>query len=178
MAKSKSFSKAIAEIVQENTVKTKDGKMKKVFSRKFYNDVANAMLNDPDYEFPTVSMKDGKPVETKIKPVQAFRERIIQPIAQEAGMDQTDAKKFAEEYQFNKAQSATFYDLGMAMNVENMRCGKALRFPSQMDLVASVSLRELPDTTYVNKNGVKTHKKKCLQLVKRSTTPAWLKQKV
>ena len=179
MAKNKPFSKAVAEIIKDTTAKTKDGKMKKTFSRKFWNDVANAMMNDPDYEFPGVTMKDGEAVETKTKPVQAFREKIIQPIAQEAGMDQTDAKKFAEEYQFNKAQSATVYDLSMAIDIENMRCGKALRVPRQKEWVATISVRDMPESTYENPpTGVKTKKKACKQLVKRSTTPAWLKQKI
>ncbi len=174
----KKFSDRLNEIIKDTTSKTKDGKMKKVFSRKFYNEVANALTNDPDYEFESVQMKAGKPETVVSKPSKAFREKLLKPIITEF-IDSADAEKYINEYQFTRSQTDVLYDLGMAINMEMMRSGKTLRFPSQKDFTASIEMREMPETIYENKQtGAKTKKKKCMQLIKHSTTPAWLKEKL
>lgn len=174
----KKFSEKLNEIIKDTTSKTKDGKMKKVFSRKFYNEVANALVNDPDYEFESVQMKGGKPEPVVSKPSKAFREKLLKPIVGEF-IDSADAEKYINEYQFTRSQTDALYDLGMAINIEMMRSGKTLRFPSQKDFIASIEMRELPESVYTNRqNGAKTKKKACMQLIKHSTTPPWLKEKL
>ena len=93
MAK-KSFKERLDEIVSTAKSKSKDGKMKGTFSRRMYNEVVNAMVNDPDYIFTTVQLKGGKPEEFVMTPVKDFREKLLTPILNEVRMDSEDQKKF------------------------------------------------------------------------------------
>ena len=178
MAK-KTFSERLNEIVEEAKSSSKDGTVKSSFSRKFYNDVACAVLNDPDYEFDEIRIRNGKPTKITSTPSREFRERIIAPILSTMDVDNDDIKKFVQDYEFTQAQAATIYDLASAINWEYMNTGKILRLPSKETFVGSINLKDIDESIYENKKtGVKTKRKAHKALLKRSTTPSWCKERL
>lgn len=178
MAK-KSFKERLDEIVSTAKSKSKDGKMKGTFSRRMYNEVVNAMVNDPDYTFTTVQLKGGKPEEFVMTPVKDFREKLLTPILNEVRMDSEDQKKFIEGYEFTKGQTEAFYDIATASMEEYMNLGKTFRFPSTKDFSAAISVRNMPESVYTNnRTGNKTKRKAHRALVKKSSCPSWLKEKM
>ena len=176
MAK-KAFSKRIKEIM-DGVKKTKDGKINSSFSRKFYDDVAGAVLNDPDYEFEEYKVRNGKPVATVTKPSRVFRDKVLYPIAKGFGIDDADAKKFSDDYEFTNTQAGTMYDLMAAINWEYMNSGKILRLPSKKDFVGSINITDAPADVYTNEHlGVRVKRNGHKVLQKRSNTPPWCKEK-
>ena len=174
----KAFSKRIKEIM-DGVKKAKNGKVNPSFSRKFYDDVAGAILNDPDYETTEFKVRNGKPTEIKSKPSRAFREKLLLPIAKGFGVDEADANKFCENYKFTPTQANTIYDLMSAINWEYMNCGKILRLPSKKDFTGSIFIKDVPESTFVQpKTGKKTKSKAHRALGKKSSTPAWCKESV
>ena len=175
----KAFSKRLDEIVKAAKAASKDGKVKSSFSRKFYDDVAGAILNDPDYEFEQIKIKGGVATPVVTKPSREFREKLLAPIAKSVNMDAEDAKKFVEDYTFTPAQASTVYDLMSAVNWEYMNTGKILRMPSTKDFVGSINIKDVEGSIYENKQlGVKVKRKKHKTLLKRSTTPPWCKESI
>ena len=178
MAK-KSFKERLNEIVSSTAGNTKDGKMKATFSRRMYNDIVNAMVNDEDYEVENAQFKGGELVVTKSTPMKTFRTKLLNPILTEIKMDPSDAEKFIKDYEFTKGQTDGFYDLACASIMEYMGTGKSFRFPNKKDFVAAISLREMPESIYTNpNNGNKTKREGFVTLVKKSTCPAWKRHKM
>lgn len=178
MAK-KSFKERLDEIVATAKSKSKDGELKTTFSRRMYNDVVNAMVNDPDYTFNTIQTKNGKVEEVASTPVKEFREKMLTPILNEVRMDAEDQKKFIENYEFTKGQTDAIYDVATASMEEYMALGKTFRFPSTKDFTAAISVRNMPESVYTNpKTGNKTKRKAHRALVKKSSCPNWLKEKM
>lgn len=175
----KSFLDRIDEIVKTAKAASKDGELKTSFSRRFYDDVAGAIMNDPDYETKDIKVRQGKPTEIIRKPSKEFREKMFTPILNTFNVDSEDAKKFINEYEFTQAQAATMYDMMAAINWEYMKTGKILRLPSKKDFVGSINLRDVEESVYENKKtGVKTKRKAHRALLKRSNTPPWCKEKM
>ena len=178
MAK-KTFTERLDEIVKNAKKASKDGNIKSSFSKKFYDDVAGAVMNDPEYEFDEIKMKNGEATVVKSKPTKEFREKLFTPIMKSFNVDSEDAQKFIEDYQFTPAQVSTMYGLMSAINWEYMKTGKILRLPSKEDFVGSVNIREVPETMYENKKtGVKVRREAHKVLLKRSNTPAWKKERI
>lgn len=174
----KSFTARLDEIVKRAKSDAKDGKLRKSFSRKFYNDVAEAVMNDPDYEFELAKVRDGKMEVVKTKPSRVFREKLFGPVMSTFNVDADDVKKFIETYQFSAAQANTLYDLMAAVNWEYMNTGKILRMPSKPDFVGAIYVKDVPETERTNsKTKEVTVNKKHKALVKKSVTPPWLKVK-
>lgn len=174
----KSFSERLDEIVKAAKASTKDGTVKSAFSRKFYDDVAGAVLNDPEYKFEEVKVRGGKPTKVVTTPSKNFREKMLTPLAKSFNLDETDTKKFVQDFKFSPGQAATIYDLMSAINWEYMNTGKILRIPAKEDFVGSIYLKEVGETTFKNpKTGKVTKSKKHRALGKRSSTPAWCKEK-
>ena len=111
----KSFREKLNDIVSTTVEKTKDKKMKSTFSRKMYNEVVTALVNDPDYEMETVQVKKNLPTAVVTKPVRAFREKLLNPILADLKVDSEDAKKYIEcalaHKDENRDLADTFYDL-------------------------------------------------------------------
>lgn len=178
MAK-KTFREKLDEIVTTAKSKSKDGKLKSTFSRRMFNEVVNAMVNDPDYTFTTVQLKNGKAEEVATTPVKEFREKMLTPILNEVRMDPEDQKKFVENYEFTKGQTDAMYDVTTAAIEEYMGIGKTFRFPSTKDFSAAISIRKMGESTYTNpRTGNKTKRGAHRALVKKSSCPTWLKEKM
>lgn len=178
MAK-KTFTQRLDEIMKGAKKASKDGTIKSSFSRKFYDDIAGAVMNDPDYEFDEVKMKGGEAVVVKSKPTKEFREKLFTPLMKSFNVDAEDAQKFIQDYQFTPAQASTMYNLMAAINWEYMKTGKILRLPSKEDFVGSINIREVEESVYENKKtGIKVRRKPHKVLLKRSNTPAWKKERI
>lgn len=183
----KSFSEKMKEIKDSAVKKSKDGKIKAMYSQKAFNEVTNALVNDPNYSITTVKMKNGKYTEVVETPVREFREKLLKPLLAELKVDAQDQKSMIENYQFTKAQTEGFYGVTAAAIYEYMKMGKTYKFPSTKDFNASIKLREMPASKYEsNRVDAKTGKKVAVKvkrdaytgLVKKSSCPAWKKHKI
>ena len=175
----KTFSEALKEIVSDVSSKTKGGKMKPTFSKKMFNDVVNALVNDPDYEMTTVQLKDGKPESKVTTPVATFREKLLTPILEEVKMDRDDITKFVKDYQFSTKQTDTMYDVISSAIYEYMKAGKTFRFPTKEDFNAAISIRKVESSMYINeKRGIKIKRDAYNSLIKKSSCPLWKKTPV
>ena len=173
----KPFSKRISEIIKSAKASSKDGELKSSFSRKFYDDVAGAVLNDPDYEFEGIKVRKGEAVPVKSKPSREFREKLLGPIAKGFNLDAEDAKKYIDDYEFTSAQASTIYDLMSAINWEYMNTGKILKMPATKEFAGAIQLRDVDESIYENEHlNVRVKRKKHKVLQKRSNTPAWCKE--
>lgn len=178
MAK-KTFKERLDEIVATAKSKSKDGELKSTFSRRMFNDVVNAMVNDPEYKFTTVQFKGGKTEEVELTPSKDFREKLLTPILNEVKMDSEDQKQFIEKYEFSKSQTDSIYDVATTAMEEYMALGKTFRFPNGKDFSAAISVRDMAESVYTNpKTGNKTKRKAHRALVKKSSCPAWLKERM
>lgn len=175
----KSFNEKLKEIVESTAKKTKGGFMKPTFSRRMYTKVNTALVNDPDYTFETYQIKNGEPVKNVIKPAEELREKFLGRILADAKMDKNDIAKFVKDYEFTESQIEPLYDVATATMMEYMNAGKTFRFPSTKDFNASISIRNVEPSVYENKTrGIKVKRGAHKSLVKKSSCPAWLKQKV
>lgn len=175
----KSFREKLNQIVTTTVEKTKDKKMKSTFSRKMYNEVVTALVNDPDYEMETVQVKNNVPTAVVTKPVRAFREKLLSPILADLKVDNEDAKKYIENYEFTKSQTENFYDLACSSIYEYMKIGKTFRLPSKEDFVAAISIRKMEPKLYVNtRTGKKSQREGYDSLVKKSVCPLWKRHEV
>ena len=173
----KSFTKRMDEIIKAAKASSKDGKLKSSFSRKFYDDVAGAVMNDPDYVFDEVKVRNGEAVTVETKPSREFREKLLGPIAKGFNLDAEDAKKYIEDYEFTAAQASTIYDLMSAINWEYMNTGKILKMPATKEFAGAIQLRDVDESIYENEHlKVRVKRKKHKVLQKRSNTPAWCKE--
>lgn len=175
----KSFSEKMKEITTAAIKKSKDGKIKAMYSQKAFNEVTNALVNDPKYVITIVKMKNGKYEEIKETPVHEFREKLLKPLLSEFKVDAQDQKAMIDGYQFTKAQTEGMYGLFTAAAYEYMKMGKTFKFPSTPDFNASIKLRHMPASVYENKTTkVKVKRDAYTGLVKKSSCPAWKKHKV
>lgn len=174
-----SFSQKLKEIVEATAKKTKGGKMKPTFSRRMYTKVNTALLNDPDYEMDTIQIKNGKPEKKPVKPSLEFREKFLGRILADAKMDKVDIAKMVKDYEFTESEVETLYDVNTAAMMEFMNAGKTFRFPSTKDFNANISIKNVKPSVYENKaRGIKVKRAAHKSLVKKSSCPAWLKEKV
>ena len=98
------------------------GKESARYSAEAVNKVTTALLNEVDYETETVKTVKGEKVVEKIKPVKELRETLA-GIISKAGVDEADAKKFMEDYQFKGKEGAAFVPVAKAIVNENLKTG-------------------------------------------------------
>ena len=182
---SKSFKEA-KETLSANIKRGKSGNKIRSFSRTDFNDMVNAMLNDPSYEMESVKVVDGKLTEVSTPVVRELREKLIVPLLTEAGVDKTEAQRIANEYHFKNPQTSSMYEFVADAVYQYMDADKKFNFPNRKDFTGSIYLKENePTTVERDVRDIKDHKtiighkkeKRAAHktIVKKSTCPAWLR---
>lgn len=180
----KTVKETIAEMKKLNEEKRKKGeRVVSTFSRKGYSEMLRATLNDVDYESKkctAVLGNDGKikSVVEISKPVKEFREKLLFNIFSET-MDKEDAKEKCKNYKFSQADIDTMYPIISDSIYNYMETGKRFTFIPKEDFVASIYLKDNPETVVTNSlTKTKTKKGAFKSLGKKSGTPSWLKTKI
>lgn len=181
----KTFKEA-KEALGKNIKKGKKGNKIKSFSRTDFNDMLNAMLNDPSYEMEFVKIVDGKLTSVTQPVIREFREKFITPILVEAGVPKDDAAKLAAEYHFRSNQTSMMYEFIADAIYQYMDADKKFNFPSRKDFTGSIYLKDNEEAMVERDiRDIKDHKtiighkkeKRSAHktIVKKSTCPSWLR---
>jgi hypothetical protein len=178
-----SFKEAKAALAK-SIKKSKKGDKIRSFSRSDFNELLNAMLNDPKYEMETVQVVDGKLTNVKTPVVEDFRTKFIQPILTEFGVPKEDAGKIASDYRFKNSQTSVLYNFIADAVYQYIDADKKFNFPNRKDFCGSIYLKE-NDEAVVERDirDIKDHKTitghkkerrmKHKTIVKKSTCPTW-----
>ncbi len=170
--------------IKEGVKVTPKGKKKKTFSKSDFNDMVKALLNETEYEMSVANVKNGVMVETKIKPVEMYRESL-KKLAIAVGMDSQDAEKFMTV----EIKDVTgFYELCSEVIYKYIEADKKFDFVPKAEFVGSLTLgdvdasvktyKSIPkdETTPRTESTVKTKKHKKLE--SKGKAPKWCKEKV
>lgn len=172
----KNFNEMMAELAANVKLSAK-GKAKKNFSRKDFDQLFTAFLNENDYETEVVSVKGEELVRETVKPVAEFR-KVFYNTLLDFGVDKQEAAKILDgTYQFNKTPGA--YEFTSEV-LENYLKHKKFNFLPKEDLAASIVLEDVeeevkefrkPGTDEKSKKRIKKHRK----VKAKSSAPKWAK---
>lgn len=180
----KTFDEVFNEI-KSNVSVSKNGKVKKTFSRTDFDALLKAMLNETEYSTEYCGTKNGEMVKKTVQPVKMFRESLKR-VLMNFGVDSHDAEKIVTEYKFTNVDG--WYELMSEIIYRYMDANKKFDFPTREDFKASISIKSVEKAvgTYsaIKKKGetgpaekfkIETKSHKILE--KKSKAPAWLKKK-
>lgn len=180
------MSKTVNEVkleIASMVKKSKKNKPIKSFSRSEFDKLANAWMNDMNYEMVTVSKEDDKIVEKVCNPVRDFREKMIYPVLVEAGVPKEDASKLANEYEWKNSQTAAMFNVVTDIQHQYLDAGKKITLPARKDFVGSIQYNEVEayegEKEYTNpqtNTKIKRKEKRGSHkiLAKSSSCPKWL----
>lgn len=176
------MAKSISEVFQEikdSVAVSKSGKPLRYYSRSDFDKLAKAYFNTPDYEIEAVSMKDGKPEKKKLKPVKEFR-TFIRKVLIDFGVDKQEADRVIDNYEFRSVEGV--YELCSEL-VSMFASAKKFDFIKKDDFTGSIYIKDVEPTVTTHrdlqtKKPFKVSKKAHKVLVKKSSTPSWLKKRV
>lgn len=144
------FADKKAEILQQVVEKEKEtGKQRKTHSATAFNNLATALMNDPDYEDVCVQKVDGKPENVTSKPVADLRKVLIGSVAKSAGVDAADAAKLVETHEF---PTLPMYGYVATLLEGYLDSGKNFAFPKRDDMDVTLRMETVPETTKVTTN--------------------------
>ena len=171
--------------IEEGVSVSKNGKVKKTFSRSDFDKVLKTLMNTVDYKAEYCSTKAGEPVKSEVEIVKKIRDSFKKMLIG-AGLDKQDAETFMDTYQFTTVDG--FYEVFTEAMYLFMSSKKKFVFPTREDFQGSISIKEVEENTGVytsirkNEDGtpaesfkIKTGKHKVLE--KKSKAPNWLKEK-
>jgi hypothetical protein len=181
----KNFNEVFEEIKSSVSV-TKNGKIKKTFSRSDFDKLLKAFLNDTGYTTTSASTKLGELVKEDIQPVKEFRDTVITKLLTDAGLEKAEAAKIAAEYEFTKVDG--LYEIISEIIYKYCEANKKFDFITKENFAGSVVLNDIeagvgeynsikknPDGTPVEKYKVETKAHKVMKV--KSKAPKWLKKK-
>ena len=128
----------------EEKYKSKDGKIRKTWNRQEFNEIATAVINDPDYTSTAYTVKGEDLVETQAKDVAGLRKVMIGSVAKATGADAAEVTKLVENHEFPTLPIAGV--IGDIM-YEYLETGKAFAFPRKQDLQGSIIIESKEETT-------------------------------
>lgn len=173
------FNEYLESIKVKNKEKVKNGgRVVSTWSKKDFDNLLTAMLNDNDYEVDVCSVKHGEKITNKIKPVEDFRNKFVKAIL-ESYMDEADATEKAKHIKFSRSQVESMYPIMSEAIYRYIETGKKFSFMSKDDFIGSIGIKVMPETITENKKyNTKTKRKEFKTLKKRSSTPIWLKERI
>lgn len=177
------FNEVWSMLHDENMKATEGKKHRNVpYSKKKEAQLAQALLNTPDYEMPVMKTKNGEFFEEKQQPVAEFRKQFVEKVLKDNGVDKQQAEAASKEYNFSLAQAQALNNLNRESVEQFMRAGFSYDFGHKKDFAAQIKLRDIPDRVVTGKipgtgEVVKTHELPHKALVKKSGTPKYCKQK-
>jgi len=180
----KTFDEVFNEIKGNSTV-SKNGKVKKTFSRTDFDTLLKALVNETEYSADYCGTKNGEMVKKTVQPVKMFRESLKR-VLMNFGVDSHDAEKIVKEYKFTNVDG--WYELMSEIIYRYMEANKKFDFPTREDFKASISIKTVDEATgtysAIKKKGetgpteqFKINTKSHKILEKKSKAPSWLKKK-
>lgn len=163
------------------SVKTsKSGGKIKSSSKKDFEALFAAFLNEVGYEAEVVTIKGGDKTTEVVKPVDDFRKMFYNTLV-DFGVDKQEAERIlTSEYKFKKAPGAhAFTSEILEQYLEN----KDFAFLPKEDFVAKISIVDvaeqtkefrIPDSDKTVTKTIKKHRK----LKSKSSAPKWLKTEI
>lgn len=165
---------------KDEIIKASSASSRKTFNAQEFNELATALLNEPDYVSTIAVTKNGEYAEEDTTPVMDLRKGLIGGVLKAAGHDAAEQEKFVKEHQFSTLPLHGY----MSEVVEQyLRCGKALTLRPKSDLRATITLEDkqeevkevkVPATGDVRKTKLGAYKK----VKVKSTCPANLREKM
>ena len=135
------------EIRQQVQAKEKEtGKKRTTFSESAFNNLATALMNDPDYEDVSVATKDGKPVNNTTKPVADLRKVMIGSVLKSAGVDAAETASLIASHEF---PTLPMYGYTAALVEGILDTGKGFAFPKRDDMECTLRMETIPETTKI-----------------------------
>lgn len=168
----------------DEKISKKNGKRKGVpFSRGKFTNVAQGLLNDPDYEVEIIKTKNNEFVTESINPIKDFRKSFIEKVLVDNGVDKVKAAQAASKYNYSNKQVDALYPVISEGIDQYMRLGHTFRFMDKKDFTASISMSDVKgsEKSYRNPNkgnDVVTRIDDHKVLIKKSGAPRICKHRV
>lgn len=164
-----------------SSVKTsKSGGKIKSFSKKDFESLFTAFLNEVGYETQIVAVKGGDKVTESVKPVDEFRKVFYNTLV-DFGVDKQEAERILTgEYQFKKVPGAYAFTSEI---LEQYLINKDFTFLPKEDFAAKLSIVDVveqtkefrvPDSDKKVTKTIGAHRK----LKSKSSAPKWLKAEI
>lgn len=106
-------------------------------NKQLFNELATAILNDPDYEDREMVTRKGEIVESVTKPVAELRKKLIGSVAKAAGADNDEVTKLVDTHEF---PVLPMYAVVADCIEEYCGSGKAFRFGKREDLQGTIKI--------------------------------------
>lgn len=161
--------KLFKETFEEITANVKS----KGFSKKDFNTLMEAYINDPNIIVEDVKVSGDNYIVTRKKPVKAFR-KMLGDMLRELGVDAMEVQNFEENYQFSKVDSLR--DFMNNFIYFYMKTGRKYELAKKEDLVANIYIKERGAVTKTNKKGEIVEQDAYNSLGQKSPCPAWKKR--
>ena len=170
------FAETKAKIVAEIEATSQ----KKTFSRAYFDTLATALMNDPEYEKIELKQKNGELVNETTTPMADLRKAVIGSVAKAAGADAAEQERLVDEHTF---PTLPLYDFVESSVREYLSLGKKFTFARQEDFSGSLETTRVPAVIKeVHKPGstekVKQRQGEHTKLKAKSTCPANLKTNI
>lgn len=138
-----SFEKKKKEIMEAAAANNKDGKTRVTHNTQQFNELATALLNDPDYVDTTRVTKDGKTSSVDSTPIAPLRKAMIGSVASAAGLDQAEVEKIVANHQF---PTLPMYPYVSTLLEGYLDAGKAFTFERRGDLECTLKMNHEEET--------------------------------
>lgn len=165
------------ESLAESVKLSKKGKAVKTFSKKDFEDLYAAFLNETDHTAEVISTKAGEIVRDEVKPVAEFRKMFYNTLI-DFGVDKQEAESMLNgTYQFKKAAGSYAFTSEF---LEQFLKHKDFAFMPKEDFTAKISIDSveevtkdfrIPGTDQTKRKTIKKHRK----LKAKSSAPKWAK---
>ena len=106
-------------------------------NKQLFNELATAMLNDPDYEDAEMVTRKGETVESVTNPIADLRKKLIGSVAKAAGADNDEVAKLVDNHEF---PVLPIYQFTADCIEEYCGAGKAFRFGRRKDLQGTIKI--------------------------------------
>lgn len=127
---------------KEEIIKASQASNRKTANTQDFNELASALLNEPDYVVTVATTKNGEYAEEETTPIKDLRKSIIAPMMKQAGHDAAETEKFVNEYQFG---TLPLYGFVSEAVEQYLRAGKAFAFRPKEDFKAILTLEDKPE---------------------------------
>lgn len=110
---------------------------RKTFNEQEFNELATALMNEPDYTTTISQTVKGEHSEKEIYPVKDLRKSIIGSVAKAAGCDTADQAKLIDEHQFS---TLPIYNYVAEVVEEYIDANKSFALLPRTDMRATISI--------------------------------------
>lgn len=127
---------------KDEIIKASSSSSRTTFNAQEFNELATAIINEPEYEAVVAVTKNGEFSEKVTTPVKDFRKSVIGGVLKAAGHDAAEQEKFVNEHQFS---TIPLYPVVSEMVEQYVRAGKAFTTVPKKDLRAVFVLEQKPE---------------------------------